>query len=100
MSPAPPDPQSPSLPGLDDPASAAHAWARYRLILRWMALATAGIVAAGVALLDYLYGPLSLITVLAAIGGFGGTAMMAAALMGLVFLSSGTGHDERVDKID
>ena len=37
-------------------------------------------------------------TILAAIGGFGGTIMMAAALMGLAFLSSGTGHDEDVDK--
>jgi hypothetical protein len=51
-------------------------------------------------LLDYGYGPLSWITIAAAIGGFGGTSMMTAALMGLVFLSSGTGHDERVREID
>lgn len=89
-----------NLPGLDDPDSAAFAWARYRRILRWMALATAIIVAAAITLLDYVYGPLSWITIAAAIGGFGGTAMMTAALMGLVFLSSGTGHDERVEEID
>ena len=88
------------LPGLDDPRSAAHAWARYRRILRWMALATTIIVAGAILLLDQLYGPLSWVTIAAAIGGFGGTVMMAAALMGLVFLSSGTGHDERVEDID
>ena len=87
-------------PGLDDPDYAAFAWARYRRILRWMALATTVIVAGAIGLLDFAYGPLSWVAILAAIGGFGGTVMMTAALMGLVFLSSGTGHDERVKDID
>lgn len=86
--------------GLDDPAYAAFAWARYRRVLRWMLLATALVVAGCVALLEWSYGPLSWVTVLATIGGVGGTMMMAAALMGLVFLSSGTGHDEAVERID
>ncbi|MBY0582751.1 MAG: hypothetical protein K2P68_07520 [Sphingomonas sp.] len=85
---------------LDDPDHAAFAWARYRRIMRWMALATALLVAVAIAVLDYAYGPLDWITILAAIGGFGGTALMASALMGLVFLSSGTGHDENVKNID
>ncbi len=93
-------PRSTHLPGLDDPDSAAHAWSRYRQIMRWMLLATAVIVAAAIWLLDYLFGPLSVIAILAAIGGFGGTGIMTAALMGLVFMSSGTGHDERVREID
>ncbi|MBA3836788.1 MAG: hypothetical protein C0499_03905 [Zymomonas sp.] len=87
-------------PGLDDPAYAAFAWGRYRMILRWMALATCVVVAAAVVLLDYAYGPLSWVAIAAAIGGFGGTAMLTAALMGLVFLSSGSGHDERVKDLD
>ncbi|OYY91279.1 MAG: hypothetical protein B7Y45_04550 [Sphingomonas sp. 28-66-16] len=91
---------APNLSGLDDPDSAAHAWARYRLIMRWMALATCVIVAGAVWLLDLAYGPLSWVAIAAAIGGFGGTAMMTAALMGLVFMSSGSGHDERVSEID
>ena len=86
--------------GLDDPDYAAFAWARYRRVMRWMALASAVVVAAAVMLLDYYYGPLSWITILAAIGGFGGTALLTAALMGLVFLSSGSGHDEAVKDID
>jgi hypothetical protein len=87
-------------PGLDDPDYAAFAWARYRRIMMWMSLASlaAGIIAA-VALNSY-YGPLRLIAILAAIGGIGGSVLMASALMGLVFLSSGTGHDESIDKRD
>lgn len=83
--------------GLDDPEYAAFAWARYRRLLGWMALAAAVVVGIAVWLLDLWYGPLSWVAIFAAIGGFGGTIMMAAALMGLVFLSSGTGHDEDVD---
>lgn len=86
--------------GLDDPDYAAFAWGRYRRMLGWMALAA--IVAVGIAIfiLDRVYGPLTWVAILAAIGGFGGTIMMAAALMGLAFLSSGTGHDEDVERID
>jgi len=86
--------------GLDDPDYAAFAWGRYRRLLGWMGLATALIVAIAVWLLDIWYGPLSWIAILAAAGGFGATIMMAAALMGLVFLSSGSGHDEDVDRVD
>ncbi|MBX9797644.1 hypothetical protein [Sphingomonas sp.] len=82
--------------GLDDPAYAAFAWARYRRILRWMALVTCAVVAAAVVALDWLYGPLSWVTIAAAVGGFGGSMMLGAALMGLVFLSSGTGHDDQI----
>jgi hypothetical protein len=86
--------------GLDDPEYAAFAWGRYRRIMAWMALASlaAGIIAA--VSLNFFYGPLPLIAILAAIGGIGGSVLMAAALMGLVFLSSGTGYDETVDRRD
>ena len=84
-------------PGLDDPEYAAFAWQRYRRIMMWMGLMSliAGVVAA--VALNHFYGPLNLIAILAAIGGIGGSVLMASALMGLVFLSSGTGHDESVD---
>jgi hypothetical protein len=85
-------------PGLDDPDYAAFAWARYRRMLGWMVLAAVGSVGIAIYILDQVYGPLSWVAILAAIGGFGGTIMMAAALMGLAFLSSGTGHDEDVDR--
>lgn len=89
-----------TAPGLDDPDYAAFAWARYRMIMRWMTGAMIIIVTGAILLLNYAYGPLSWIAIAAAIGGFGGTIMLTAALMGLVFLSSGTGHDEQVRHID
>jgi predicted anti-sigma-YlaC factor YlaD len=80
----------------DDPRNAAHAWARYRLILRWMALFTLVLITAVIGVL-YLLGALVSISVaLAAALGIGITVMLMAALMGLVFLSSGTGHDESI----
>ena len=84
--------------GLDDPDYAAFAWARYRRILAWMGVATVIVVAAAVAALEIWFGPLSWVAILAAVAGFGGTMMMAAALMGLMFLSSGSGHDEDIDR--
>jgi hypothetical protein len=39
----------------------------------------------------------SIHVVIASILGIGLMAMLAGALMGLVFLSSGTGHDESID---
>lgn len=86
--------------GLDDPEYAAFAWARYRRIMAWMALGSlAGGIIAAIAL-NAIYGPLNLVAILAAIGGIGGSLLMAAALMGLVFLSSGSGHDEAVSTRD
>ena len=86
--------------GLDDPDYAAFAWKRYRRMLLWMLLAAAIAVGIAIYILDQIYGPLGWVAILAAIGGFGGTIMMAAALMGLAFLSSGTGHDENVEHFD
>jgi hypothetical protein len=85
------------LPGLDDPHSARFAWARFRRIL-WVMAAVSLLVALAVAgLLWALRGPLPWIFVGMAIGGVWATMMMAALLMGLMFLSSGTGHDHQVD---
>jgi hypothetical protein len=84
-------------PGLDDPTYAAFAWARFRRIMGWMAVATVAIIAAALAVLSHFYGPLSWVTVGAVVVGFGGTILLAAALMGLAFLSSGSGHDQAVD---
>lgn len=83
--------------GLDDPEQAAFAWARYRRLMMWMGLAALLTAIASVIGLEYFYGPLSWVAILAAIGGIGGSVLMASALMGLVFLSAGTGHDDQVD---
>lgn len=86
--------------GLDDPDYAAFAWARFRGIMAWMVLAAAICVAAIIVAMAHIQGPLHLVTMLAVIGGVGGSVMMASLLMGLAFLSSGSGHDEDVTRID
>ncbi|MES1974144.1 MAG: hypothetical protein V4472_16915 [Pseudomonadota bacterium] len=86
--------------GLDDPEYAAFAWARYRRIMAWMTLLSLACGLVAVFGLEYFYGPLSWVAIAAAIGGIGGSVLMASALMGLVFLSSGSGHDEAVTRLD
>jgi peptidoglycan/LPS O-acetylase OafA/YrhL len=84
-------------PGLDDPDYAAFAWGRYRRILRWMALVSAVTAAAAVLILRWsigeMYWSMGIFTAL----GIFLTMMTGAALMGLMFLSSGTGHDDQVE---
>jgi hypothetical protein len=86
--------------GLDDPEYAAFAWDRFRAIMAWMTLAAAIAVAGVIVVLARVYGPLHLVTMLGVIGGVGGSVMLSGLLMGLLFLSSGSGHDEDVDRID
>jgi hypothetical protein len=81
---------------LDDPETAAFAWARYRRIMRAMLGVTIGIVAIALALLYRSNGAISIHLYIAAALGIGFTMLLASALMGLAFLSHGTGHDEAI----
>lgn len=85
-----------SRTGLDDEAYAAYAWARFRRVLGWMTLAAAVCAAGCWWWIDAAYGPLGWVATLALLGGVFFTIEMAGALMGLAFLSSGSGHDEAV----
>ena len=81
---------------LDDPEKAAFAWARYRRLMRFMMAVTFGVVAIAMALL-YTRGPsVSVHFYIAVALGIGLMMLLTAALMGLVFLSNGTGHDEAI----
>lgn len=81
---------------LDDPNKAAQAWARYLRIMRWMMTITVGLVIGSVILLYRSNGMVSIHFYIATALGVGFTMLMASALMGLAFLSSGTGHDESI----
>lgn len=78
---------------LADPAYAAFAWARYRRIMRWMLLFAVIAVAAALFYLSASGAPLTPHLVIATIAGVGCTILLGTALMGLAFLSSGSGHD-------
>lgn len=81
---------------LDDPERAAHAWARYRRLMRWMMLATVVVVIIAIALLYRSNGFVSVHFFIATALGIGFAMLLTAGLMGLVFLSSGSGHDETI----
>ena len=82
---------------LDDPDYAAFAWARFRWMLKIMA--GVSVVAARVALAGIWWwvGSMHWVTAAATLGGVGGSVMLGGALMALVFLSNGSGHDAAVD---
>jgi len=81
---------------LDDPVNSAHAWARYKRIMGYMAWLTFAVVVATLVVLFEENGFVSINLFIAAALGIGGMMLLTAALMGLVFLSSGTGHDAAV----
>ena len=82
---------------LDDPHNALHAWAHYRRLLKWMLLVS---ICTALAVIGYLYDAVGMVSIHYFIAAFLGvtlTMMLMASLMGLVFLSSGTGHDEAIE---
>jgi len=85
---------------LDDPAYAPHAWRRFKTILRWMTVVSVLIGAGAVGLLWHGSGPLPIHMAIATFLGVSLSIMMAALLMGLIFLSSGSGHDEAIEQFD
>ncbi|MBB4614638.1 hypothetical protein [Novosphingobium taihuense] len=82
---------------LDDPENARFAWARYWQIMRWMALFSTAVVGVVLYVLYLQIGLVSIHLFIASALGVWLTIMLMAALMGLVFLSSGTGHDESIE---
>ena len=83
-------------PGLDDPSYAAFALARFRRIMGCMELASLIVTGGGLWLLDRMIGPMPLQMAIATGLGVFFTVLLAALLMGLVFLSAGSGHDETI----
>lgn len=86
-------------PDLSDPDYARFAWARYRRLMAWMALAALTATVVALVLLWWTRGPLPILFLVFTAGGIFFSVLLAAALMGLVFLSSGSGHDERIQDL-
>jgi len=84
---------------LDDPVNAAHAWARYRHIMKLLLAATALTVTIAIGLLFAYNGMISVHFYIAVALGISFTMLLGGGLMGLAFLSNGTGHDESVDNV-
>jgi len=85
---------------LDDPEYAAFAWGRYKRLMLWMALASLTATVGCLSLLSWMIGTIPIHMLIATSAGVFVSVMLAAALMGLVFLSAGSGHDDSVREID
>lgn len=95
-------PQHDPVPGRDLPgppppeqlARAAAAWARYKRMMKWMVVAAAVAVLLALAWLRSETGAMPIHMVIATIAGVGLSVLVGTGLMGLVFLSSNSGHDD------
>jgi hypothetical protein len=82
---------------LDDPEYAKFAWQRYWRLMRWMGGFTIVLSAAVLGTFYYKYGMVSIHFYIATAGAIVVAILLTAALMGLVFLSSGSGHDGAIE---
>lgn len=79
---------------------AAAAWARYKALMSWMALAA---FVAVLLALTYLWAAGVAINVhmaIATVAGVGLSVLVGTGLMGLVYFSSHSGHDEEASNSD
>lgn len=84
---------------LDDPDYAQFAWGRYWRLMRAMAAFTVLITVAALSIFYYQYGLVSIHFYIATAAAIIFAMLLTAALMGLVFLSSGSGHDESIEDL-
>jgi hypothetical protein len=82
---------------LDNPEYAQFAWARYWRLMRWMFTFSLFVTVCALTLFWWFNGMVSIHFFIATAGAIIASIMLMAALMGLVFLSSGTGHDESIE---
>ena len=82
---------------LDDTAYSGFAWSRYWRLMRWMFAFTIIVTAVVLGIFYSQYGMISIHFYIATAGGIAVMLLLATSLMGLVFLSSGSGHDEVID---
>ena len=83
---------------LDDRQTAAFAWARWRRMMAFMLAVTLLTVGLALAWLSQSEEPVSIHFYIATGLGIGLMMLLTGALMGLVFLSNGTGHDDAIGK--
>lgn len=82
---------------LDESPLVAPAWARFRQILRWTGALALLLVAIVWSWLYREFGMVSIHLYIATALGIVLTALLFASLMGLMFVSNRTGHDETIE---
>jgi len=79
---------------LEQVQRAARAWQRYKKMMKWMLLAAVLTVAAALAWLKSMGEPMPIHMIIATVAGVGLSVLVGTGLMGLVFLSNNSGHDD------
>ena len=77
---------------------AAVAWARYKRMMKWMALAAVVTVLLALIYLKSFGEPVPIHMMIATIAGVGLSVLVGTGLMGLIFLSNRSGHDEEAGR--
>jgi hypothetical protein len=85
---------APETARLEEVQRAARAWSRYKKMMKWMLLAAALTVLAALGWLKGMGEPMPIHMVIATIAGVGLSVLVGTGLMGLVFLSNNSGHDD------
>jgi hypothetical protein len=96
--PAPEQPQELHRTSSVDYERTALAWARYKRLMTWMATAAVAAVLLALIYLKSSGGPVPIHMLIATIAGVGVSVMLGTALMGLVYFSNNSGHDEAAGK--
>ncbi len=90
----------PNYTPLDDPKNTPIAWDRYWRLMRGMFAFTIALTILVLGIFYHFYGLVSIHFYIATGGAIIASLLLASALMGLVFISSGSGHDEAIDTHD
>ncbi len=72
----------------------ALAWARYKRLMRWMALATLVAVVLALVFISSTMKHVPIHMLVATVAGVGFSVLLGTALMGLVYFSNNSGHDD------
>lgn len=83
-------------PALNPRGITPYARARYKRLMKWMVALSFATAAFGLLIMKIVLGTVPIHMAIATTLGVFFTVLLAATLMGLVFLSSGTGHDDVV----
>jgi hypothetical protein len=93
-------PRHDPIPGKGKPdyGRAAAAWKRYWAIMRWMALLSVVTILLSLIYLKRSGEPLPIQMAIATIAGVGLTMLVGTGLMGLLFVSNRSGHDDEASR--
>lgn len=83
---------------LEDFERAAIAWARYKRMMKWMALAAVVTVLIALIYLKSFGQPVPIHMMIATIAGVGLSVLVGTGLMGLIFLSNRSGMDDEAGR--